>query len=88
MTSVTIRFFDGGEKKVVSTSDIVSVEGSAGMPAQDRHPTIAIGSFVEVRSDGATASAVVIDCTKAAAASRRKRQRGTMHIGAGMRETV
>ena len=61
---------------MISTRDIVSVEGSA----ENRHRTISIGSFVEVRSesqtgDGATAGAVVIDCGKAAAASR-KRQRG------------
>ena len=50
---------------MISTSDIVSVEGSAytGMSAQNRHPTaLSIGSFVRVRSqtgDGATASTVV-----------------------------
>lgn len=78
--SITVRLFDTGERKVISTTDIVSVEGSAEGSAENRSRTISIGSFVGVRSesqtgDGATASAVVIDCRSAAATSR-KRQRG------------
>ena len=78
--------------KVISTSNIVSVEGSAytRTSVQNRHPTIPIGSFVGVRSksltgDGATAGAVVIDCGKAAAASR-KRQRYYLFSWIGTRE--
>ena len=78
--SVTVRFFDNGEKTAVPLSNVVSVEGSAITPAHQ----LAVGSFVGVRSSGRPGGdaavamrAVVIACNQSQPSdAKRKRRRG------------